>query len=62
MATSKDEVAKARQYRVVGALAVPYTPEGQPVYVYRNAVLPVGVTQESVDHLLSVGLIAPVED
>jgi hypothetical protein len=55
-------VDKAPQrYVVTAALAVGLTAEGQPVYAYRNAVLPESITQESVQHLLDTNLIAPVK-
>lgn len=50
-------------YKVVGACAVVRTPDGSAHYLYKNARFDAEtVTAESVEHLVSVGLIAKVED
>lgn len=53
----------AKQYEVVGAVASAVTGTSQGsklLYFYQGAVLPDDISQESIDHLLSVGLIAVV--
>lgn len=50
-------------YRVVGACTVVRTPDGSAHYLYKSALFDAEtVTAESVEHLVSVGLIAKVED
>jgi hypothetical protein len=49
---------KAPEYRVMGALADVWQPSGQVVTYYRGDKLPASVPKKTVEHLLSVGLIA----
>jgi hypothetical protein len=52
------------QYRVTGALVYlkTETPDGPRITgFYQDALVPAGVSQEQIDHHLSVGLIEPVD-
>lgn len=55
-------------YKVIGAAAVVELDDGKPelntgskVYLEEDGILPDGVKQACIDHLVAVGLIAAVE-
>jgi hypothetical protein len=52
---------KPQQFVVVGALAVVNDVDGKPVYVYRDSLVPSNADPKHVEHLVSVGLVKPVE-
>lgn len=47
--------------KVVGSLAILRTEAGPDRYLYQGAVIGDGFTEESVEHAISVGLVAEVE-
>jgi hypothetical protein len=46
------------RHHVTGALATARTSDGKVNYYYQGVVLPIGIVQEDIDHLLANGLIA----
>lgn len=47
--------------KVVGSLAILRTEAGPDRYLYQGAVIGDGFTEDSVEHAISVGLVAEVE-